>query len=235
MNLLAMETSSAVTSLALCRGSAIVAARAFPSKMSLCENLAREIEALLSHLRDEALTALAVSLGPGSFTSLRIGVMTAKALAHRLVIPLVGVPTLEAIATPFAFEAGRVIAVLQPGWKNTVYVATYRGGALGTLRGLSGPSALESGAAVEHLQATDGELLLVGEAAVGHRDALAAAMGDRITFAPPSLCLPQAQFVAEAARAQLAAAAPPSVHAVRPLYLVASQAERVAGIDLGMT
>jgi tRNA threonylcarbamoyladenosine biosynthesis protein TsaB len=235
MSLLAIETSSAVASIALCRGSALVAARAFPSRMSLCQNLTREIEALLGHLEGEALNAVAVSLGPGSFTSLRIGVMTAKALAHRLALPLVGVPTLEVIATPFAFEASRLIAVLQPGWKGIVYLATYQGGASGTLQGLSGPAALELPAAIERLQATDGELLLAGEAVIEHRDALAGALGGRIIFAPPPLCVPQAQFVAEAARARLAAATPPPVHAIRPLYVVASQAERQAGIDLGMT
>jgi tRNA threonylcarbamoyladenosine biosynthesis protein TsaB len=235
MNLLAIETSSATSSLALCRGNALVAARAFPSKMSLCQNLAREIEALLSHLEGEPLGAIAVSLGPGSFTSLRIGVMTAKALAHRLAIPLVGVPTAEVIATPFAFERTRTIAVLQPGWKSTVYLAAYQGGASGTLRGLWGPSALELEAAVDRLKTLGGEVLLVGEVVTEHRDALAEALGERAAFALPSLCPPQAWFLAEAARGRLADLQPQAVHAVRPLYVVASQAERVAGIDLGMT
>jgi tRNA threonylcarbamoyladenosine biosynthesis protein TsaB len=234
MNLLAIETSSRIAGVALCRDQAVVAARSFPSQMSLCQNLIGEVAAMLGRLEEgERLGAIAVSLGPGSFTSLRIGVMTAKALAHRLELPLAGVPTLEALATPFAHDAGRTICVLQPGWKNTIYVATYRPEA-GRLRVLSGAAAMEVEAASERLKMIEGDLVLVGEASIEHRERIEAAVGGRAAFAPVGLYAPRAESVAEAAWPRLGAFDPVAVHALRPLYLVASQAERVAGVDLGL-
>lgn len=61
------------------------------------------------------LSAIAVSLGPGSFTGLRIGLAAAKGLALPYKLPLVGVPTLEAVAYPWRELGLPVWAVIQAG------------------------------------------------------------------------------------------------------------------------
>jgi tRNA threonylcarbamoyladenosine biosynthesis protein TsaB len=236
MNLLAIETSGATSSVALCEGPRLTASRLFPSQMSLCQNLAAEIDAVLAHLpADESLEAIAVSLGPGSFTSLRIGVVTAKALAHQLGIPLAGVPTMEALASAFAHESGRTLCVLQPAWKTAVYLATFTASEAGGVRQVMSPTALEPQTALDHLSQVEGELLLVGEAALLHRDLLSRALGARAALAPAAMSVPQASLVAEAARQRLASPDPKAAFELRPLYVVPSQAERAAGIDLGLT
>jgi tRNA threonylcarbamoyladenosine biosynthesis protein TsaB len=236
MNLLAIETSGSTSSVALCQESGLVASRIFPGRLSLCQNLVSEIDAVQSYLPAGAeLEAIAVSLGPGSFTSLRIGVVTAKALAHRLGIPLAGVPTMEALATAFAHEPNRTICVLQPAWKTAVYVATFRTCPNNELEQTTSPTALEPNGVIHHLMQLSGDLVLLGEAAVEHRAYLAHELGERAAFAPAVLSAPQASLVAQAAWQRLADPDPNAAFGLRPLYVVPSQAERVAGIDLGLT
>ena len=64
----------------------------------------------------EALSAVAVSLGPGSFTGLRIGMGVAKGLALTREIPLLGVPTLQTVAYPhFSQRRGAICAIVEAG------------------------------------------------------------------------------------------------------------------------
>jgi hypothetical protein len=81
----------------------------------------------------------------------------------------------------------------------------------------------------------EGDLLLVGEAALEHRELLTRGLGARAAFAPVALSVPRASVVAEAAWKRLSKADPEAAFRLRPLYVVPSQAERVAGIDLGLT
>lgn len=236
MNLLAIETSGEVSSVALCKGPSTIASRRFPSRMSLCQTLATEIGSILAYLpENEQLQAIAVSLGPGSFTSLRIGVVTAKALAHQLDVPLVGVPTMEALAIPFACEPGRTICAIRPAWKTAAYLSAFIARTVGQLEQVTPPITLEPEAVLGYLMGMESDLLLVGEAALEHRELLARGLGNRAAFAPAALCTPRASVVAEAAWKRLSEADPGAAFRLRPLYVVPSQAERVAGIDLGLT
>lgn len=61
------------------------------------------------------LTGLVVSLGPGSFTGLRIGLGMAKGLALACKLPLVGVPTLDVVAQPHKAQRAPIWAILQAG------------------------------------------------------------------------------------------------------------------------
>ena len=63
----------------------------------------------------DALKGLAVSLGPGSFTGLRIGLSVAKGLVLARQIPLVGIPTLDVVAQPHMIQALPIWAILQAG------------------------------------------------------------------------------------------------------------------------
>jgi tRNA threonylcarbamoyladenosine biosynthesis protein TsaB len=75
------------------------------------------------------LTGLAISLGPGSFTGLRIGLGVAKGLALACDLPLVGVPTLEVVARPHMTQRLPIVAILQAGRGRicTGYYTRHRG------------------------------------------------------------------------------------------------------------
>ncbi len=74
------------------------------------------------------LEAIIVSQGPGSFTGVRIGLAAAKTLAWGLGIPLVGVPTLEAMAYPFRGFRVPLLMPLINARRQQVYTAFFRGG-----------------------------------------------------------------------------------------------------------
>mgnify|MGYP000324190565 CR=1 FL=1 len=91
--ILGIETSTDILSICLMRNEECLALYSSHSGSSHCERIVPLIEEMLeaASLKYEDLSAVAVSAGPGSFTGLRIGVNTAKTLAHHLGIPLAGV------------------------------------------------------------------------------------------------------------------------------------------------
>lgn len=101
--LLALETTSAWCGIALWNDLGPVASHGFAQAMDVSSRLVPTVRELLS---GEGLTAgdlsgIAVSLGPGSFTGVRIGVATAKTIAQALDIPIAGVPTMDVLANPW--------------------------------------------------------------------------------------------------------------------------------------
>src|SRR5260370_8167051 len=104
MKLLAIETTGDVADLAVVDEGGMSATLAFRHRMELSRRLVPRLQELLSLAGLEAadLDAIAVSLGPGSFTGVRIGLATSNALALALDRPIAGVPTLPAPAPELA-------------------------------------------------------------------------------------------------------------------------------------
>ena len=98
--LLAVDTSNEWMGLAVYDGKQVVGERAWRSKQHHTVELAPAIQELLARngLSMDNLTALGVAIGPGSFTSLRVGLALAKGLAFARGIPLIGIPTLDILA-----------------------------------------------------------------------------------------------------------------------------------------
>jgi tRNA threonylcarbamoyladenosine biosynthesis protein TsaB len=127
--LLAVETATAAPSVALWRGDALLAERAAHPGRATAEALLPAIDALLADA-GVALTAVegfAVSIGPGSFTGLRIGVATVKGLAFGTGRRAAPVSTLAALAA-HARGPGPVAAVLDAR-RGEVYAAGFANGA----------------------------------------------------------------------------------------------------------
>ncbi|MCC6299575.1 MAG: tRNA (adenosine(37)-N6)-threonylcarbamoyltransferase complex dimerization subunit type 1 TsaB [Anaerolineales bacterium] len=98
--LLAVDTSNEWMGLAAYDGSRVVGERAWRSSQHHTIELAPAIQDLLtrSNMTMKQLTALGVAIGPGSFTSLRVGLAFVKGLAFARNIPIVGIPTLDILA-----------------------------------------------------------------------------------------------------------------------------------------
>lgn len=127
MTILAMDTATMVSSVAVTTEDRVLAELTAETRFTHSETLVVNIEEVLrlADVKREDLSAVAVSLGPGSFTGLRIGLAAAKAIAYALSIPLVGVPTLEVLAAAFP-SPGAVVAPLIDAQKGNGYFALYR-------------------------------------------------------------------------------------------------------------
>jgi tRNA threonylcarbamoyl adenosine modification protein YeaZ len=127
LRLCALDTSTFVASLALLQGERIVGELALPTRASHSESLLEALDGLLASCgwTLESIDAFAVGTGPGSFTGVRIGMATLRALAWTLERPLVGCPTLDLLAMNAVGRTGAVAAVLDAR-KKEVYFAVYR-------------------------------------------------------------------------------------------------------------
>ena len=128
MLILAIETATKVSSVALSDGNKIVAALTMENgpehSATLVPNIGKLLEMAGKTRKD--LNAVAVSVGPGSFTGLRIGLATAKGLAYALNIPLIAVPTLKALAARFYDLPGVTVFSLADAQKKNAYCGIYR-------------------------------------------------------------------------------------------------------------
>ncbi|OGR02116.1 MAG: tRNA (adenosine(37)-N6)-threonylcarbamoyltransferase complex dimerization subunit type 1 TsaB [Deltaproteobacteria bacterium RIFOXYD12_FULL_50_9] len=136
--LLAIETASICGSLALVTPGRCLAEYSLQSHLTHSRRMLQGIETLLTQtgLDWPDIAALAVSLGPGSFTGLRIGLSTAKGLAMATGKPLIGVPTLDGLAAQLSFNKQLICPVLDAR-KKEVYAAFYRADTAGNCQRIS--------------------------------------------------------------------------------------------------
>jgi tRNA threonylcarbamoyladenosine biosynthesis protein TsaB len=101
--ILAIETATEVCSTALVHQNKVLSKRSVREKNIHSERLLMLIEDVLqeSRVQKQQVECIAVSIGPGSFTGLRIGLSTAKGLALALHLPILAIPTLDGIAESF--------------------------------------------------------------------------------------------------------------------------------------
>lgn len=127
MTILAIDTSTDYLSLAVMRDGKIIGRFHRRSHMRHSSLLVPMIEKILkgSKVGLKAIDCFAISIGPGSFTGLRIGVATIKGLAYALNKPIVAVPTLDVIAHNAAKFRGILCPALDAR-KNKVYACLFR-------------------------------------------------------------------------------------------------------------
>jgi tRNA threonylcarbamoyladenosine biosynthesis protein TsaB len=115
--LLAVDTSTAQVGVAVYDGSQVIGEFAWRSSQRHTVELAPAISELLARcgLKMENIRGLGVALGPGSFTSLRVGLSLVKGIALARGLPIVGVPTLDILATAQPASKLPLVALIQAG------------------------------------------------------------------------------------------------------------------------
>jgi len=190
--LVALETATPRVSVALLRGGTILEEVRAPADAPAAETLLPALDQLLrgAGVGIEAVEAWAVSVGPGSFTGLRIGIATLKGLAFGYRAPAVAVPTLAALARAAGDCATPVVGLLDAR-RGEVYAAAW------TQAGQQPHACLpegiyEAGALVERLP---DDAVLVGEAAVLLGEALGSRPHRGLRLIPPPHGEPSARYV----------------------------------------
>jgi tRNA threonylcarbamoyladenosine biosynthesis protein TsaB len=165
---------------------------------------------------------VAVGLGPGLFTGLRVGVQSAKTLAQVLGVPIVGIGSLDLLAYGVRATRRRIAAVID-GRRGEVFYAAYRSMPGGVMRE-SEPAVAAPGRLVTELEALPGEVLAVGNGAILYHDEIAE-LGPRVEFASPTTAHPKAAGLVELAAVRLLREEHDRLVDVVPVYLRKSDAE----------
>ena len=224
MTIFALESSAKAASCAVIRDGAVIASAFQATGLTHSRTLMPMVEAMLknSELTIREMDAIAVAVGPGSFTGLRIGVAAAKGLAWAVDKPCVAVSTLEAMAVPLAHLTTPILCAMDAR-RRQIYNAVFQpeGGGLHRL-------AEDRAIALENLeQELDRRTVytVVGDGAALCCDYLAS-RNFSCTLAPAHLRLQSAVGVGLRGEMLAANGNTVSPQALVPAYLRLSQAER---------
>ena len=223
MPILAIDTATMVSSVAVADAGKLLAELTVQTRLTHSETLLPHVQQVLemANTKKQDLEAVAVSMGPGSFTGLRIGLATAEAMAYSWQCCLHGVDTLKALAYNIQLE-GRVLSPVLDAQKGNFYQALYewRNGELVELAPVEVVSAEK---ALERIALQGTPALLLGECSKLAKNGLP----DFISVAPEALRMPKGSSVALAALAEFDAENDKKIFGLEPYYIRRSEAEEL--------
>ncbi len=223
MLVLAIDTSTKACAVGLCRDGKILAEYKINMGMTHSEGLMPQLEQLLERTGTKKgdIDLIAVSMGPGSFTGLRIGLATAEALAYAWKKPLQGVATPLALAYNLPAE-GIVLSPLLDAQKGNYYQALYEWQG-GKVRELQSVQVVNKEQLLENLALQGKPAVILGEC--GKIDA--GALPSWCSLAPEYLRLPQAAGTALAALEAYNPDEENGIFGLEPYYIRKSEAEEL--------
>jgi tRNA threonylcarbamoyladenosine biosynthesis protein TsaB len=223
VKILAVDTSTSLGSIALVDGPAVRAELALNVSTTHNQRLLPGIHRLLTDVgwTLEELDGLAIGLGPGSFTGLRIGMSVMKGLAFATGKPLAGVPTLDALAANVSLAPWTVCPVMDAR-KGEVYTALYRGGEGDKLERLTPYQVMKPERLAEFIT---GKTVLLGDGLLRYGDIVAAGLGDRLVRAPAHLNAIRGTSIGWLAMERLRQGLAEDISTCTPLYIRPSEAE----------
>lgn len=224
MLVLAIETSTPQTSVALGSEQGVLASLRLAWGRGHSEVVVPAIHHLLewSEIELRQVGGVAVGLGPGLFTGLRIGIATARAMAQVLGVPVVGIGSLDVVAFSVRYARSRICAAVDAK-RGEVFYAFYRTVPGGVTRETPYAAAPPEALAAE-LEASREETLLVGNGALLYRRTLAEA-APHVEFASATNAFPMAMWLLELALPRFHREETSAPHEVVPHYVRKSDAE----------
>lgn len=233
MKILSADTSSMMGSVALIDGDTTIAESLLNISTSYSERLLLALDQLLNHtgLRLEDMDGLAIAIGPGSFTGLRIGLATFKGLAIATGKKLVGISSLLSLAYN-AYASGSVVVPIIDAKRGEIYAAAYKFKEASVAKKkcdvvtLLDEASLTPEALCDNLLALNDNILLLGDGANAYRDIWINRLGKRLIMPPASMIHPRASNVATLAIERFEKNDVPDLASLIPNYIRKSDAEK---------
>ncbi len=248
MNILAIETTGAEASVAVINEKEEVFMETSDEKMNHLQNLMPMVDNLLQKrgMVIDDLDYIAVSEGPGSFTGIRIGVSTARALAQALSLPTIGVPTLQSFLYHVPEYRG-IICPIFDARRNQVYGGAYRWSDTGQSEEVVPGGAYDLEELLEKLESQimrpkeakelttpekGEEITFFGDGILPYREQILkwqdSSLNDniRVSFAEDDIMLQKASSVARLALVIYRDGGGKSLYDLKPVYMRKAEAER---------
>ena len=213
--LLALDTSTPQIGLALYDGARIVAEHLWVSKARHTIELAPAVAQMLSQTGTDIsqVAAIGVAIGPGSFTSLRVGLAFGKGLAMSRSLPLIGIPTLDILAAQVTVDASRPLACVLAAGRGRLALGWYDAQNNGWQATGSASVTTAETVATEITSAT----LLTGELTAAERQLLL--KNENILLASPAASARRPGILAELAFQRWQAGQTDPAASLAPIYL----------------
>lgn len=226
MKVLAIDTSSIVATVAVMDNQKLISEYTLNHKKTHSQKLMPIIKDVLGVCELEVgdIDLFAVSTGPGSFTGLRIGVATAKALAHSVGRPIVGVSTLDALAYNIPYYHGVICPILDAK-REQVYTAIYRW--TNTIERVTDYMATSIDDLLQILMTMNERTIFVGDGVYSFREVIVDNMGRLADFPPKHSLMQRAATIAELGLEKYDMGYSDDYMTLVPFYLRKSQAERL--------
>ena len=224
MRILGVDTSTSCGSLGIINDNRVVAEYVLLRDETHSTRLVPAIQALLKETRlglDE-IDGMAVSLGPGSFTGLRVGLSAVKGLALAAKRPVVGVPTLDALASNLPFTP-YVICPIVDARKGEVYTALYKDEEKGRVEQLTPYQVLSPLELLEEIPSQ--EIIFLGDGVEVYGKLIEERLGAKALFAPPHLRFLRGSTVAEIGLQRFNRGEKDDISSLVPIYIRQSDAE----------
>lgn len=212
--LIAVDTSTAQVGLALYDGDQVLGEMTWTTRQHHTTELAPALSGLLTRCGAtmDMVSALGVAVGPGSFTSLRVGLSLAKGIALARRVPAIGIPTLDVIAAAQPLAKHPLIAVLQAGRKRIAF-SVYQS----QKKEWQAEGEVRSGTVDELLNEIESPTLVAGELNPEDRGKLS--KHKKVALASPVYCVRRPAVLAELAWARWKKDDVDDAASLAPVYL----------------
>jgi tRNA threonylcarbamoyladenosine biosynthesis protein TsaB len=239
MKVLGIETSATTGGFAVTDGDRLMAERVADLTGRHVERGVTMIQEVLDSagVKVEDLDGVAVSLGPGSFTGLRVGLAIAKGMCFGLGMTIVGVPTLDCIAESMSSRDGFVVPV-RDARRGEIYFCTFSVEACAVTRTGDYLALPPDGVISVINDLPEGRrVVLSGDALARYGDVLRTGLGPEVVFAPETMWAAKPSVVASMGGSLLERGITADLDTIEPMYVRPSEAQRQASkpVDDGVT